>query len=336
MAYRVAINGFGRIGRLFFRDAYDNEKIEIVAINDITDARTLAHLLKYDSVHGRFGEEVSYTEDSILVKGKKIKVYAEKTPDRLPWAELNIDFVVEATGKFRKYEEAEKHIKAGAKKVIITAPAKGEKPVPTFVMGVNENDYKPEYSIVSNASCTTNCLAIVVKIIDDNFKILKGYMTTIHAYTNDQRILDQPHRDLRRARACALSMIPTTTGASKAIGVVIPHLKGKLGGISIRVPTADVSIVDLACVVEKSVTPEEVNEVFKKAAEGDFAPYLDYLEDPLVSVDLVGNKKSAVFDASLTEVIEENLLKVFAWYDNEAGYAARIKDLLLYIGEKGL
>ncbi len=336
MAYRVAINGFGRIGRLFFRHAYNDERIKIVAINDITDSKTLAHLLKYDSVHRKFVEEVSYTEDSIIVKGEKIKVYAEKNPAKLPWRELNIDFVVESTGKFRSYDEAEMHIKAGAKKVIITAPAKGDKSVPTFVMGVNEEEYKPEYRIVSNASCTTNCLAIVVKILDENFKIIKGYMTTVHAYTNDQRILDQPHKDLRRARAAAISMIPTTTGASKAIGLVMPHLKGKLGGLSIRVPTADVSIADLTCVVERETSAEEINQVFKKAAEGEYRPYLDYLDVPLVSVDLVGNTKSAIFDATLTEVVEGNLVKIFAWYDNEVGYAARVKDLLLYMGEKGL
>jgi len=332
---RVAVNGFGRIGRMFYRSSFQNTGLEIVAVNDITDAATLAHLLAYDSVHRKDPVDVVVEKDGFVVQGCKVKVLAERDPAKLPWKDLGIDVVVESTGIFRTYDKASLHLEAGAKKVVISAPGKGEKPIPTFVMGVNHTDYKPEeHHIVTNASCTTNCLAPVVKVLDENYKIIKGFMTTVHAYTADQRILDSPHSDLRRARAAALSMIPTTTGATKAITKVMPHLEGKLAGMSIRVPTPNVSIVDFAAVSEKSTSAEEVNRAFKKAAEGELAGVLSYLTEPLVSVDLTSNPASAVFDSGLTEVVDGNLIKVFAWYDNEWGYANRIRDLLLYIGGK--
>ncbi|MCK4231818.1 type I glyceraldehyde-3-phosphate dehydrogenase [candidate division WOR-3 bacterium] len=335
MAVRVSINGFGRIGRLFFRSAFRDKGLEFVAVNDITDARTLAHLLKYDSVHrGEHLDAVS-EDDGFTIEERHVKVLAEKDPAALPWKELGVDIVVESTGLFRTYEKTSAHLEAGAKKVIISAPAKGEGPVPTLVMGINHESYDPASDhIVSNASCTTNCLAPVVKVLDETFTIEKGFMTTIHAYTADQRILDTPHRDLRRARAAALSMIPTTTGAAKAIIEVMPHLKGKLSAISIRVPTPDVSIVDFAAVVKKHTTVDEVNTAFKKAAGGNLKGILEYSTEPLVSVDLTTNPASAVFDAPLTSVVDGNLVKVFAWYDNEWGYANRIKDLVLYMGER--
>jgi glyceraldehyde 3-phosphate dehydrogenase len=333
---RVAINGFGRIGRLVLRAGCKNKNIEFVAVNDITDAKTLAHLLKYDSVHRTMEAKIEAKENSFLVDGKEIKVIAQKDPAQLPWKDLKVDIVVESTGLFRSYDKTILHINAGAKKVIISAPSKDkEKPIKTLVMGVNEQTYDPKTDhIVSNASCTTNCVVPVAKVIHDNFKIKSAYMTTIHAYTNDQKILDAPHKDLRRARAAAMSMIPTTTGAAKLIGVIFPELKGKIDGMAIRVPTADVSIVDFSCIVEKSTSKEEVNEAFKKAAEGALKKYLKYSIEPLVSIDFTGNPYSAIFDAELTAVVDKNLVEVYAWYDNEWGYSCRMIDLIEYMGNK--
>ena len=333
---RVAINGFGRIGRLVLRAGYKNKNLEFAAINDITDAATLAHLLKYDSVHRTMDAKVEAKENTIVVDGKEIKAYAEKDPSKLPWKEMKVDFVIESTGLFRSYDKCILHINAGAKKVIISAPSKDkDKPIKTLVMGVNEQLYDPRLDhIVSNASCTTNCVVPVAKVIHDNFKIKSAFMSTIHAYTNDQSILDQPHKDLRRARAAALSMIPTTTGAAKLIGIIFPELKGKVSGMAIRVPTADVSIIDLSCIVEKPTAKDDVNAAFKKASEGALKKYLMYLTEPLVSIDLTGNTYSAVVDAELTQVVDNNLVKVFAWYDNEYGYACRLIDLVEYMGAK--
>ncbi len=335
---RVAINGFGRIGRCFFRAALKDEEFrkdfEIVAINDLTDARTLAHLLKYDSVHGILDAQVSYRENSLIVDGKEIRIFKEKDPSNLPWKELEVDIVLESTGVFRDREGASKHLDAGAKKVVISAPAKN--PDVTIVLGINEEIYDPkQHSIISMASCTTNCLAPMVKVLQENFGIAKGFMTTCHAYTNDQRVLDLPHKDLRRARACMLSIIPTTTGAARAIGEVIPEVKGKLDGMALRVPVADGSITDLVALVEKETTREEVNEAFKKAAEGKLKGILEYTEEPLVSIDIVGNPASCIFDALSTMVIG-NLVKVLGWYDNEWGYSNRLVDLMKFMKEKGL
>jgi len=331
MSIRIAINGFGRIGRLVARIAVKHKEIELCAINDITDPKTLAHLFKYDSVHGIYQGEVKHTENSIIIDGKEIKISAEKNPENLKWKDLNIDVVVESTGFFTKKEDAEKHIKAGAKKVIISAPAKNKVDA-TIVLGVNESVYdKANHHIVSNASCTTNCLAPIVKVLLENFGIVSGMMTTIHSYTNDQRILDLPHSDLRRARAAMLSMIPTSTGAAKALGLVIPQVEGKMDGVSIRVPTADVSLVDLSVVVEKTVTKEDVNAAFKKASESpEMKKYLEYCDLPLVSVDFLGNSHSAIFDSQQT-FVKGNLVKVFAWYDNEYGYSARVVDLIEFM-----
>jgi glyceraldehyde 3-phosphate dehydrogenase len=330
---KVGINGFGRIGRLVYRIAMKNPEIEIVAINDITDARTLAHLLKYDSTYGILDADVSATEDAIIVNGKKHQILAVKSPEELPWAKLGVEYVIEATGKFTSKEKIEGHFKAGAKKVILTSPAKGEIDV-TIVMGVNEGDYdSKKHNIISNASCTTNCLAPVAKVLNDNFGIESGFMTTIHSYTGDQRLLDAPHSDLRRARSAAVSMIPTSTGAAKAIGLVIPELKGKLDGIAVRVPTIDVSVVDLVCLVKKATTAEEVNKVMKEAAEGKMKGYLQYCTIPLVSCDFIGNHYSSIFDAEETKV-KGTLVKILAWYDNEYGYASRIVDLLKYVAKK--
>jgi glyceraldehyde 3-phosphate dehydrogenase len=335
MAVRVAINGFGRIGRLFFRSAFRDKELKFVAVNDITDAATLAHLLKYDSVHRKEYLDVLAEAEGFKIEEHHVKVISERDPARLPWKNLGVDIVVESTGIFRTYEKASLHLEAGAKKVVISAPAKGEHPVPTLVMGINHDSYNPaEDHVVSNASCTTNCLAPVVKVIDETLGIEKGFMTTIHAYTADQMILDAPHKDLRRARAAALSMIPTSTGATKAITKVMPHLAGKLDGTAIRVPTPNVSIVDFAAVVKKTTSVNEVNAAFRKAAEGNLKGILVYSEEPLVSVDLTSNPASSIFDAPLTSVVDGNLVKVFAWYDNEWGYANRIKDLLLYMGGK--
>ncbi len=331
----MAINGFGRIGRLVFRAGFGEEEFDFVAVNDLTDAKTLAYLLKYDSTFGRMDKEVVCQDENLLVDGKKIKVLAEKDPAKLPWKDLDVDLVIEATGRFRTAEEAQKHLSSGAKKVLITAPAKNEDI--TIVMGVNEENYDPKKdNIISNASCTTNCLAPVVKVILDEFGLEKAIMTTIHSYTNDQSILDFPHKDLRRARAAAVNMIPTTTGAAKVTALVIPELKGKIDGMAIRVPTPNVSLVDLTLLVKKKTDEKEVNAAVKKAAEGKLKKYLEYIEEPLVSRDFNGTDKSAVFDGLATKVVDGNMVKVLAWYDNEWGYSCRVVDLALFIIEKGL
>ena len=328
MSIRIGINGFGRIGRLVLRVVGERKDIEIVQVNDITDAATLAHLLKYDSVHGVYKKSISAAGDAMIVDGKKIKVSAEKDPASLPWGDLGVDVVIESTGVFRKREQIAKHLAAGAKKVVLTVPAKDEIDA-TIVLGVNDDALKPEHKIVSNASCTTNCLAPVAKILNDTFGIKRGFMTTIHAYTNDQRILDLPHSDLRRARAAAEAIIPTTTGAAKAVGKVIPALKGKLDGFAMRVPVSDGSVVDLVAELEKDVTVEQINSAVKKAAEGAMKGILEYTEDPIVSVDIVGNPASSVFDALSTMVLggTGNFVKVVAWYDNEWAYSCRVVDL---------
>jgi glyceraldehyde 3-phosphate dehydrogenase len=332
MPVKVGINGFGRIGRNLLRAALDDPGIEFVAVNDITDPKTLAHLLKYDSVFGILSAEVAYGGDCITVNGKSIRVFKIKDPADLDWSSLGAEVVVESTGLFTKAEDAKKHLKGTVKKVIITAPAKGEDI--TIVLGVNEHAYDPaKHHIISNASCTTNCLAPAAKVVHDNFKILKGSMTTIHAYTNDQRVLDLPHKDLRRARAAALSMIPTTTGAAKAIGLVIPELKGKMDGYAMRVPTPDVSVVDLVALVEKITTAEAVNAAFKAAAEGPMKGILQYVEEELVSKDFTGNPHSSMLDAGFTKVIDGNLVKVVAWYDNEWGYSCRVRDLIDFVAK---
>jgi glyceraldehyde 3-phosphate dehydrogenase len=334
MAIRVAINGFGRIGRLVFRAALKDEeamqKLDFVAFNDITDAKTLAHLLKYDSVHRTLQNKVEAKDGAIVVDGKEIKVLSERDPANLPWKDLGVDVVIESTGKFTDRESAAKHLSAGAKKVIITAPAKGEDI--TVVLGVNDDKYDPaNHHIISNASCTTNCLAPVCKVLLENFGIRRGFMTTVHAYTNDQRVLDLEHKDLRRARAAALSLIPTTTGAARAIHLVIPELKGKMDGIAVRAPVPDVSMLDLVVEVEKETSVEEVNAAFKRAAEGPLSKYLEYCDVPLVSSDFIGSSKSAIFDAVSTAVIGGNLVKVFAWYDNEWGYSCRTVELAMKV-----
>lgn len=330
MSIKIGINGFGRIGRNLFRASYKDPTLEYVAVNDITDAKTLAHLLKYDSVLGIFDGDVKAANGAIVVNGKEIKVFAEKDPANLPWAKLGISVVVEATGKFKKKEEALKHMQGGAKKVIFSAPATD--PDATIVMGVNEHTYDAaKHHVLSNASCTTNCLAPVVKVLHDAFGVEKGFMTTIHAYTNDQRILDQPHKDLRRARAAAVSQIPTTTGAARAVGLVLPDLKGKIDGIAIRVPTANVSLVDFVAILKKKTNDKDVNEAFKKAAEGQLKGILQFTSEPLVSVDFMHNSHSAIVDGELTRVLGETLVKAFAWYDNEWGYSCRLADLIKYI-----
>ncbi|MGB9722029.1 MAG: type I glyceraldehyde-3-phosphate dehydrogenase [bacterium] len=331
MKPKVAINGFGRIGRLVFRAGYKRNKFDIVALNDISDATTLAHLLKYDSVHRKFEAKVEVKTNAFVVDGKEYRVLSEKEPAKLPWKDMGIDYVIEASGKFTERSQCELHLKAGAKRVVITAPAKGEPKIPTIVMGINEDKYDPKKdNLVSNASCTTNCFAPMVKVLHENFTLKKGYLTTIHAYTNDQRILDLVHKDLRRARAAGLSMIPTSTGAAKVIGEIFPELKGKLDGVAIRVPTANVSICDFVCEVEKATTKEEVNQAFKKASQGSLGKYLEYCEEPLVSVDFIGNPHSSIFDPALT-MAQGNIVKTFAWYDNEWAYSLRIIDLLEYI-----
>lgn len=334
MAVKVGINGFGRIGRLFFRRAIENDALKVAAVNDITTAETLAHLLKYDSVHGTLKARVEAKEDSFIVDNEEYAVFSIRNPVELPWKKLGVDIVIESTGLFRSPDMAALHLKAGAKKVIITAPAKGAPDI-TIVMGVNEGKYEPKsHHVISNASCTTNCLAPVAKVLNDSFGIEKGFMTTIHAYTNDQRILDAPHKDLRRARAGALSMIPTTTGAAKAVGLVLPELAGKLGGMAIRVPTPNVSIIDLVCQLKKQASVEGINKAFKEACEGPMSRYILYGKELLVSADFVGNAYSAIYDAPSTAVIEKDLMKVLAWYDNEYGYASRTVDLAAYIGER--
>ena len=331
MGIKIGINGFGRIGRNFLRCSMADSDLEIVAVNDITDAATLAHLLKYDSVHGTLKEDVTVDGDSIHVAGRTIKVLAERNPADLPWGDLGVDIVVESTGLFRDHDSASRHIAAGAKKVVISAPA--VEPDGTFVMGVNNSDYDPDkHHIISNASCTTNCLAPVAKVLNDTFGIEQGIMTTIHSYTNDQRILDLPHKDLRRARAAALSMIPTTTGAAKAVALVLPELKGKLDGFAIRVPTPNVSVVDLVANLGRDTTVDEVNAAMKTAANGDLKGILRYSEEPLVSIDFNGMDESSALDAGFTRMMGPRMVKVLAWYDNEWGYSSRIRDLIKYIG----
>ena len=335
MSIKVGINGFGRIGRNAFRAALGNPAVEIIAVNDLTDAETLAHLLKYDSVHGKLEAEVKVVNDTIVVNGKPIKVLAERDPAALPWGALGVQVVVESTGRFTDADKAAAHIKAGAKKVIISAPAKGEDI--TIVMGVNEDKYDAaKHHILSNASCTTNCLAPMAKVVHETFGIKHGMMTTVHSYTNDQMILDLPHKDLRRARAAALSIIPTTTGAAKAVALVLPELKGKLNGFALRVPTPNVSLTDLVAEMEKPVTAEEVNAALKAAAEGPLKGILEYCDEPLVSKDFNGNAHSCIVDAMSTMVVDGTQLKVIGWYDNEWGYSNRVIDLIAYIGKKGL
>jgi glyceraldehyde 3-phosphate dehydrogenase len=333
MAIRVGINGFGRIGRNILRAALHDKDIEFVAVNDITDAETLAHLLKYDSILGNLEEDVKADGDTIHVAGRAVKVLAVKSPAELPWKSLGVDYVVESTGLFTEAEKAKAHIQAGARKVIISAPAKNEDI--TIVMGVNHEKYdSAKHNIVSNASCTTNCLGPVAKVINDSFGIVKGQMTTVHSYTNDQKILDLPHKDLRRARAAALSMIPTSTGAAKAIYLAIPELKGKLDGVAIRVPTPNVSVVDLTCVLAKPASAEDINGALKKAAGGAMKGILQVSEDELVSIDFRGNPHSSIVDAPLTKVVGGDLAKVFSWYDNEWGFSNRMKDLLRYMAQR--
>ena len=332
---KVGINGFGRIGRNVFRAALNNPEIEIIAVNDLTDAATLAHLLKYDSIHGTFDADVTVDGDSLLVNGKKVKVLAQTDPAKLPWGELGVDIVVESTGRFTAGEKAKAHIDGGAKKVIISAPAKGEDI--TIVMGVNEAKYDTaKHNIVSNASCTTNCLAPFTKVLLENFGIESGLMTTVHSYTNDQRILDLPHSDLRRARAAAMSIIPTTTGAAKAVALVLPELKGKMNGFAMRVPTPNVSITDLTVVLSKDTTEKEINEALKKAAEGELKGIMGYNELPLVSKDYNGCPLSSIVDGLSTMMVGPRMAKVVAWYDNEWGYSNRVVDLAIYMAKKGL
>ncbi|TDI43616.1 MAG: type I glyceraldehyde-3-phosphate dehydrogenase [Acidobacteria bacterium] len=335
MAIKVGINGFGRIGRNVFRAALGDSEIDIVAANDITDAATLAHLLKYDSVLGNLEQDVSADGDTITAAGKSFKVLKERDPANLPWKDLGVDIVVESTGLFTKREDASKHLAAGAKKVIISAPAKNEDF--TVVMGVNHEKYDPsQHHVISNASCTTNCLAPLVMVLNDSFGLAKGIMTTIHSYTNDQKLLDLPHKDLRRARAAALSMIPTSTGAAVAVTTVLPELKGRLDGISVRVPTPNVSLTDLTAVLERDVSVADVNDALKSAANGKLKGILAYSEAPLVSADFRGNPNSSIVDAPFTKVVSNNAVKVLAWYDNEWAFSCRVKDLIHYIAEKGL
>jgi glyceraldehyde 3-phosphate dehydrogenase len=326
---KVAINGFGRIGRLVFRSLIKRNDVEVVGINDLTDVETLAHLLKYDSVHGRFEAEIGFEGDQLIVDGERVRVYASAKPELLPWKDLGVDVVVEATGRFTTLEEGNLHIQAGARKVVITAPASGG--VPTIVLGVNDDTLTGNETVVSNASCTTNCLAPMAKVLHEKFGIEKGYMTTIHAYTADQRLQDAPHKDLRRARAAALSMIPTTTGAAKAVGLVLPELKGKLDGYAMRVPVPDGSITDLTVILNREVTAAEVNAAIKEAAASSMKGIIEYTEDPIVSIDIVGNTHSCIFDSQLTSA-SGKLVKVCGWYDNERGYSERVAELVMKIG----
>jgi glyceraldehyde 3-phosphate dehydrogenase len=335
MTKRVAINGFGRIGRNVLRalGSSGGDDLEFVAVNDLTDTKTLAHLLKYDSVHGRFAGTVEAAADGLRVNGKTIKVLSEKDPAALPWKALGIDYVLESTGRFTDRDSAAKHLTAGARKVMISAPAKKEDI--TIVYGVNHTKYDPAaHHVISNASCTTNCLVPVVKVIREKFGFVRGFMTTVHSYTNDQSILDLPHKDLRRARAAAMSIIPTTTGAAKATALVIPELKGKIDGVALRVPTADVSLVDLTCIVEKSTSADEVNAAFRAAAGGELKGVIAVSDEPLVSIDYVGNLMSSTVDSQLTTVLEGTMVHVSSWYDNEMGYSARCVDLLRYMGSR--
>jgi glyceraldehyde 3-phosphate dehydrogenase len=331
MAVRVGINGFGRIGRNVFRACQGEAGLDIVAVNDITDAETLAHLLKYDSVHGRLKGDVSHGEGSLTVNGKQIKVTAERDPGNLPWKDLAVDVVLECSGIFTARDKAAKHLSAGAKKVLISAPAKGADL--TVCFGVNEKSYDPaKHDVVSNASCTTNCLAPLAKVLHENFGIKRGLMTTIHSYTNDQRILDLPHEDMRRARAAALSMIPTTTGAAKAVSLVLPALEGKLDGMAVRVPTPNVSLVDLTAELDKKATEKDINAAVKKAADGELKGVLQYCDEPLVSSDFNGTSFSSIFDSELTRVLDGNFIKVLSWYDNEWGFSNRMRDVALLMG----
>ena len=325
MSTKIAINGFGRIGRLTFRNLIESTKVEIVAINDLTATDMLAHLLKYDSAHGRFNGTVSHTENSLIVNGKEITVYAQRDPETLPWSELGVEVVIESTGFFRDHAGMSKHIKAGAKKVALSAPASGD--IKTIVLGVNDQELTDADTMVSNASCTTNCLSPMAKVLDEKFGIVSGFMCTIHAYTSDQNLQDAPHSDKRRARAAAVNMIPTTTGAAKAVALVLPQLKGKLDGYAMRVPTITGSATDLTVQLSRAVTAEEINTAMKEAAEGPLKGILMYTEDPIVSSDIVGDKHSCIFDAGVTSA-KGNLVKVLGWYDNEAGYSARLADLV--------
>jgi glyceraldehyde 3-phosphate dehydrogenase len=335
MTVKVGINGFGRIGRNVFRAALNNAEMEIVAINDLTDAKMLAHLLKYDTVHGTLQQEVTVDGEYLVVGNQKVKVIAERDPAQLGWGELGVEVVVESTGRFTKREDAAKHLEAGAKKVIISAPADNEDI--TIVMGVNQDKYDPaNHHVLSNASCTTNCLAPFAKVLNDEFGIKRGMMTTIHSYTNDQQILDLPHKDYRRARAAAENMIPTSTGAAKAVSLVLPELKGKLNGMAVRVPTPNVSIVDLVAELDREVTADEVNSALKAAAEGPLKGILHYSELPLVSTDYNGSPASSSIDSLSTMVLDGNMVKVLSWYDNEVGYSSRVVDLIDYIAQKGL
>jgi len=331
MAVKVGINGFGRIGRNVFRAAYDDPDIEIVAVNDLTDAKTLAHLLQYDSIFGIFDADVEPSDSSLMIDGKEVKVTAERDPAALPWGDLGIDYVIESTGRFTKAEDAKKHLDAGAKKVIISAPAKGEDI--TVVLGVNEDKLKPEHKIISNASCTTNCLAPVAKVLMDSFGIEKGFMTTVHAYTNDQSLLDLPHKDLRRARAAAMSIIPTSTGAAKAIGLVIPELQGKMDGMALRVPVPDGSLVDLTVELSKEASVDDINNAMADASESErMLDILAYTDDPIVSIDIVGDPRSSIFDG-LSTMVQGKVAKVLSWYDNEWGYSNRLVDLVKMLAE---
>lgn len=335
MGIKVGINGFGRIGRNIFRAAMGSGDFDFVAVNDITDTKTLAHLLKYDSVLGNLAADIKATENSIKVDGDEFRVFSERDPGKIDWASVGAEIIVESTGLFTKRADAAKHLHDSVKKVIISAPATNEDV--TIVLGVNEGSYNPkEHHVISNASCTTNCLAPIAKVLHDNFTIKKGLMTTVHSYTNDQQLLDLPHKDLRRARAAALSIIPTSTGAAKAIGLVLPDLKGKLDGISLRVPTPNVSIVDLVAEIEKPTTKDEVNAAMKKAADGPMRGLLQYSEEPLVSIDFRKNAHSSILDAPYTSVLEGNMVKLLSWYDNEWGYSSRVVDLIRYIVEQGL
>ncbi|GIN56759.1 glyceraldehyde-3-phosphate dehydrogenase 1 [Lederbergia ruris] len=335
MSVKVGINGFGRIGRNVFRAALNNPEVEVVAVNDLTDANMLAHLLQYDTVHGKLDQQVSVDGDTIVVGDHRIKVLAERDPAALGWGDLGVEVVVESTGRFTKREDAAKHLEAGAKKVIISAPANGEDI--TIVMGVNEDKYDAaSHHVLSNASCTTNCLAPFAKVLNDKFGIVRGMMTTVHSYTNDQQILDLPHKDYRRARAAAENIIPTSTGAAKAVALVLPELKGKLNGMAMRVPTPNVSVVDLVAELDKSVTAEEVNAALKEAAEGELKGILAYTDEPLVSTDYNGDVHSSTVDGLSTMVMEGNMVKVLSWYDNETGYSNRVVDLAAYVAKQGL
>jgi glyceraldehyde 3-phosphate dehydrogenase len=326
---KVAINGFGRIGRMVLKAGLKDSNIEFVAINDLTSTKTLAHLFKYDSVHGRYAGTVEANDNAIIVDGKEIKVFAEKDPAQLPWKDLGVDIVIESTGFFTSRDACQKHIDAGAKKVILSAPGKDkENPIKTVVMGVNDNEVKPEDNIISNASCTTNCLAPVAKVLHENFGIKRGFMTTVHSYTNDQKILDAPHSDLRRARNAATNIIPTTTGAAKAVGLVLPELKGKLDGMALRVPTMDGSATDLVVELLKPATKEEINAAIKKASENELKGILEYTEDPIVSSDIIDNSHTSIFDAGCTSVMDGNFVKVLLWYDNEWGYSCSMISMI--------